>query len=374
MIYLDNAATTPVSPGVRQRINEALETVFGNPSSVHEQGTRAAFALNLSRQTIADSLGADSGEIIFTSGGTEANNFAIFGAIGRSKIKNLRIVTTAAEHPSVLEPVKALERSGCEVIYLKPDANGEISAGDIFGAVNDKTVLVSVMLVNNETGAVNPVKAARQAVRQKNSPAVIHCDAVAAFGKIPLNPAALGVDMLTLSAHKIHGSKGVGALYKAKSIRIKPLMYGGGQEQSLRPGTENLPFIAGFAQAVAEFGRDGYSSEHAAELNRLAKQLLTEAGGVVNSPENALPYVLNVSFPGIPSEVMLNYLSARGIYISAGSACSKGKKSHVLAAMGIAPELQNSAVRISFSKYNTTQEIEILARNIAQALVELKRV
>lgn len=359
MIYLDNSATTKPCRECVEKIHEALTDSFANPSSVHFAGLEAARREEYARGVIADLLGADRSEVYFTSGGTEANCTAVFGGVYGRRFKGKKgVVISAIEHSSVYESAKRLESEGFDVRYLCPDKYGRISADEIYSKIDENTVFVSLMLVNNELGTIEPVQTCADAVRRAGAPALIHCDAVQAFGKIPVNVRKLGVDMLTVSAHKIHGPKGVGALYIKKGVRIKPLLCGGEQEKKIRPGTESVPLIAGFG-AAAQVLDAAASYEKVKDLNLYLRQRLCEITSArINSPEDALPYILNVSFPGVRSETLLNYLSENSVCVSSGSACAKGKLSHTLKALNIGRELADSAIRISFSDENTREDID----------------
>ena len=373
-VYLDNSSTTKPCDRCISQINEALTTDWGNPSSLHLLGFDAEKRIRSAREGIAKLLRALPDEIYFTGSGTEGNNTAILGAARARKKRGNRIVTTAVEHPSVLEPMRALEDEGFEVVYLKPDKTGSITEEQIFDAVNEKTVLVSIMLVNNETGAVMPVAAARSAVKQCGAPALIHCDAVQAFGKMPIDVTKLGVDLLTVSAHKIHGAKGIGALYIKKGTTIKPLVLGGGQEKGMRSGTESVPLICGFGGAVAELGNVNENLNQVKALWQECRDVLLQTGLVtVNSTENGLPYILNVSLSGYRSETLLHFLESRGIYVSSGSACAKGNGSYVLREMGLDARLVDSALRISFSRYNTADDIIRLRDALLEAATKIRR-
>ena len=366
--YFDNSATTAPCSEAVNAVSDALIHCWGNPSSLHSSGNRAKELLDASRADIAKKLGCLPEEIYFTSGGTETNNLAVIGAVHKMRRQGKRIVSTSVEHPSVDEALNQLEAEGFEVIKLKVDGYGRINEKDLYAAVNSNTILVTMMLVNNEVGTIMPVEAARRAVLMARSPALIHCDAVQAFGKMPVKPLALGVDLMTISSHKIHGPKGVGALYVHKGIRINPRTFGGSQENKIRPGTEPMPAIAGFAAAAKVLPDPKKQLEHITALRDYMVSRLEELGDVViNSPPDALPYVTNVSVLGIKSEPMLNFLSDRGISVSAGSACSKGKKSHVLSQMGLDNRRLDSPLRISFSRFTTIQEIDALILGIAEA-------
>lgn len=366
--YFDNSATTAPCSEAVNAVSDALVYCWGNPSSLHASGNRAKELLDSSRADIAKKLGCLPEEICFTSGGTETNNLAVIGAAHKMRRMGKRIVSTSVEHPSVDETLNQLEAEGFEVIKLKVDGYGRICEKDLYAAVTSNTILITMMLVNNEVGTIMPVEAAKRAALMARSPALIHCDAVQAFGKMPIKPSALGVDLMTISSHKIHGPKGVGALYMRKGVKISPRTFGGSQESKLRPGTEAMPAIAGFAAAARALPDPKRELEHIFAMRDYMVSKLSELGDVVvNSPPDALPYVTNISVLGIKSEPMLNFLSDRGISVSAGSACSKGKKSHVLTQMGLDRKRLDSPLRISFSRYTTVQEIDALILGIAEA-------
>lgn len=359
-IYFDNSSTTMVCREAAEKVMEIMTREYGNPSSLHTMGFRAERELTEARASVAGLLHAKSEEITFTSGGTEADNMALFGAAQARKKRGNHIVTTLLEHPAVLNTAKRLEQDGFSVTYLHPDSFGKISPEQVYGAVTADTILVSVMSVNNEVGSILPVEAAARAIADKNAPALLHSDAVQAFGKLPLNPGKAGIDLMSVSAHKIHGPKGVGALYMKKGVHLTPHTYGGGQEKNVRPGTESMPLIAGFGVAVKALPDLSGELKAMEELNRHCRERLKEFPQVtVNSPEDALPYILNISVGGIRAETMLHFLSDREIYVSSGSACSKGKESPVLTAMCLPRERIASALRLSFSRYNTKEEIDI---------------
>ena len=367
-VYFDNSATTAPCPEAVQAVSEAMTVNWGNPSSLHYSGNSANALLESSRKAVADRLGCDPGEVYFTSGGTESNNTALFGAAYQMRRQGSRIVTTSIEHPSVYEAARRLSAEGFDVVMLKPDAYGNISKEALFEAITPDTVLVSMMLVNNELGTVLPVQSIRTAVKRAKSPALIHCDAVQAFGKLPFTPASLGADLISVSSHKIHGPKGSGALYIRSKVKIKPLHYGGEQEKQLRPGTEAMPAIAGFGAAAKALPDTKQELERVTKLRDYLVKRLEDTGiAVINSPTDALPYITGISVPGIKSEPLLNYLSERGICISSGSACSKGKKSRVLTEIGLAPDRLESPVRISFSRYNTREEVDYFIQTLISA-------
>lgn len=366
--YFDNSATTAPCTEAVNAVSHAMTRCWGNPSSLHRSGNLAKELLDSSREAIAKRLSCLPEEIYFTSGGTETNNLALFGAAYQMRRHGRRIVSTSIEHPSVDETLNQLEAEGFEVIKLKVDSFGRISEKDLFAAVNSGTILISIMLVNNEVGTIMPVEAAKRAALMARSPALIHCDAVQAFGKMPIKPAAMGVDLMTISSHKIHGPKGVGALYIRKGVKIKPRTFGGSQENKIRPGTEAMPAIAGFAAAAKALPDPKKELEHITALRDYMVSKLEGLGDIViNSPPDALPYVTNISVLGIKSEPMLNFLSDRGISVSSGSACSKGKKSHVLTQMGLDRRRLDSPLRISFSRFTTVREIDVLITGISDA-------
>ena len=361
-IYLDNSATTRVCEKSAEKVLELMTQCYGNPSSLHKKGLEAQREVAHARQAVAVSLSAQPREIIFTSGGTEANNLAVLGGAAAGRRRGKRIVTTAIEHPSVLEPMRQLEKEGFEVVFLTPDADGRVPEEAVLKAVTGDTILISVMAVNNELGSIQPIEVLKKAVKRAGAPALVHVDGVQAYGKLPLRPEKLGIDLLTVSGHKIHGPKGVGALYVSKNARILPRTFGGGQERELRPGTEAAPLIAGLGAAVEELPdwRQAYSRME--KLRDYTLQKLSGLEGVeVNSPVEGLPYLLNFSALGIRSETMLHFLAQRGIYVSSGSACAKGKQSHVLKAAGLPDSRISSAIRVSFSRENTERDADALA-------------
>ena len=364
-IYLDNSATTRVCEKSAEKVLELMTQCYGNPSSLHKKGLEAQREVAHARQAVAVSLSAQPREIIFTSGGTEANNLAVLGGAAAGRRRGKRIVTTAIEHPSVLEPMRQLEKEGFEVVFLTPDADGRVPEEAVLKAVTGDTILISVMAVNNELGSIQPIEVLKKAVKRAGAPALVHVDGVQAYGKLPLRPEKLGIDLLTVSGHKIHGPKGVGALYVSKNARILPRTFGGGQERELRPGTEAAPLIAGLGAAVEELPdwRQAYSRME--KLRDYTLQKLSGLEGVeVNSPVEGLPYLLNFSALGIRSETMLHFLAQRGIYVSSGSACAKGKQSHVLKAAGLPDSRISSAIRVSFSRENTERDADALAEGV----------
>ena len=373
MVYLDNSATTKVCPEAVRAVREAMTENYGNPSSGHALGRAAGELLVSSRDKIAKALGALREEIYFTSGGTEADNWAIINGAKHNSRVGKHVITTAVEHDAVLKSMKELERLGFEVEYIKPDADGNIPAQRFAEAIRPDTALISVMMVNNETGCVFPITEIARAIKLKKSRALLHVDAVQGFLKIPFKTKTLGADMISISSHKVHGPKGIGALYIKKGLHLPPLIFGGGQENGYRSGTEGLPAIAGFAAAV-EIGlkKLGENSAHMAELKEQLKQLLRDKlPECVMIGAGTAPHILSLSMPGYKSEVMMNFLDAQGICVSKGSACKRGKRSHVLEAMGLANDVMDGSLRVSLSPENTAEEMKIFVEALADARAEL---
>ena len=373
MAYLDNSATTKPDKAVADKIYEMLTVNFGNPSSFHKEGLNANLELRAAREKIANALSCESEEIYFTSGGTEANNLAILGAAEAGKRKGKRIVTTAIEHESVLQSVDELEKQGFEVIRLMPDKQGRITEQQVFDAVNSDTTLVSMMYVNNEVGSIMPVKSIKKAVKRANAPALIHIDCVQAFGKLEVKPSKLGADLVTVTAHKIHGPKGVGALYLKKGTRILPRVFGGEQEKKLRPGTEAIPLIAGFGVAADLIPDLKKQSEKIKEINTYAREgVLTVPGVKINSGDDASDYIINLFVPTfMTSQTVVQHLSSKyGVYVSNGSACAKGKRSHVLTAMKLDDKIIEKSIRVSFSRTTTKGDIDEFVNAIKETVVQ----
>lgn len=336
-------------------------------------GFQANELLEESRAVLARMLGCRSEEVFFTSGGTESNNMALFGVMEHGGKKG-GVVTSSVEHPSVEQAARALGDMGHPVFFAPVDRDGRVDVQAVADAVNGDTELVSVMLVNNELGTIQPVAELFAAVKQKNPRVITHCDCVQAFGKIEVRPARLNADLVTVSAHKIHGPKGVGALYVRRGVHLRPRVFGGGQERGVRCGTENLPGVAGFAAAAQALpGLKQSEAAVRALRDRLIGGLSTMADVAVNSPPDALPYIVNASFLGIPAQPMINFLSARGICVSGGSACSSGHRSRVLTACGLEPRVIDSAIRISLSHDTTEQEINELLAGLSDALKTIRR-
>jgi len=371
-IYLDNSATTRQYDEVTSLMAEVASNFYGNPSSLHTKGIEAERLVRNARETIAETMGADPREIYFTSGGTESNNLAIRGYLDANPRKGKHIIATKIEHPSVLEVYRHLEENGYRVDYIGVDKEGRIDTQELKDKINRETALISIIIVNNETGTIQQMEEISAIRDSKNPQAVIHADAVQAYGKIPLNPSRAGIGLMSVSAHKIHGPKGTGALYASGKIKLKPLFYGGGQETLLRSGTENVPGIAGFGLAAKmTFEKLDENYRKVAQLKKNFIELL-EGSGIcfkVVSPDDGLPYILNISFDNVKAEVLLHHLEQKKIFVSTGSACSSRKniRSHVLAAMGVPPEAAMGSIRFSFSGFNTPEEI----KNTVEALKEI---
>ncbi|MBQ6020520.1 MAG: cysteine desulfurase, partial [Clostridia bacterium] len=367
--YLDNSATTPMCQPAIDDMYKMMTDCCGNPSSKHQLGINAEEELSKARRRVARAVGCAEEEIYFSPSGTAANNTAIFGAARLAGKRGGRIITTSLEHPSVKEPIKRLEANGFETVRLRADREGKISLQELKNALTPNTVLVSMMCVNNEIGSINPIREAAQLVRASGCKALFHCDAVQAFGKLDIKPSRLGVDLMTVSAHKIHGPKGVGALYIRKGVKLPAYLLGGGQESGMFSGTEAMPNIVGFGAAASALPE---LKEQYQKTAYLKNRLLDAVSGCdriyVNSPSDALPYVINLSVLGIPSEVMINYLSYHGICVSGGSACKKGRRSDVLTAIGLQPQRIDSAIRISLSRFTTENELDALSDKIFDAI------
>ncbi len=374
MVYLDNSATTKPCEKAVQKAYTMMTENFGNPSSLHFCGFNAKKELDNARSSIANFLSCQENEIFFTPSGTVANNTAILGTTKAKHREGKKVITTLLEHPSVLKHFEILNEQGFEVVYLKPDSQGEISLEELSNAVDENTILVSVMAVNNEVGSIQDISKIKGIIKDNKSNAYFHCDAVQAFGKIVLKPKKLGIDLMSMSAHKIHGIKGAGALYVSKGVRILPTIAGGGQENGLISGTEALPAICAFGEAVNDIGNVERNLAKVADVrNYFIEKIATLQKVYVNSPEDALPYIINISVEGVPSQVMLNSLSSMGICVSAGSACAKGHRSDVLTAMGVLPKGIDSAIRISLAKTTTKNEMDLLYNGIVDTINRVRR-
>lgn len=370
MIYLDNSATTQPCREAVEAMMHAMTGLWANPSALYNFGIDAARELRAARHSVAAALGAEPDRVFFTSGGTEADNWAILGTARRFGKKNKHIITTAIEHHAVLNTVKELEAQGYEVTYLQPDSQGRITTDALKGALRRDTCLVSVMMVNNEVGSVMPISQMAKLTHKLCPDAIFHTDAVQGFLKVPFQAKSLGADLVSISSHKVHGPKGAGALYISPRLKSFPaLLLGGGQEGSYRSGTEAMPAILAFGaacKAMQETFRADISRESAL-ISALAVTLSGIPGVVVNGCHEA-PHVLNLSIPGIPTQNIINILQDASICVSAGSACAKGHRSHTLTAMGLSPEIMDSSFRVSISRQTTQEEltklVEVIQRDI----------
>ena len=360
-IYLDHAATTPVCPAAVQAAVEAMTEGCGNPSSVYPLGKAAAQRREADRAVVAGALGCLPEELFFTSCGTEGDNWAISAAVELNRRKGNHVVTTAIEHSAVLEPMKALQAKGFEVTFLKPDKTGHIDPQAVAEAVRPDTILVSMMLVNNEVGSLLPVRAAADAIRAAGSPALLHTDAVQGFLKVPFTPRELGADFVTICGHKVRAPKGIGGLYIKKKLipKVKPLLLGGGQERGLRPGTEPTAQIAAFAAAVAAWAPG--TSEAIRGVKDYAADKLSAIDGVELIDRGDAPHILPISLPAFSGQSLVEALGSQGVYVSSGSACHRGKPSHVFAAMPLNPKVKLGALRVSFGPESTREEADTLA-------------
>ena len=374
-VYFDNAATTRVRPEAAEAAVRVMTEVYGNPSSTHLMGRNAKKELEQARESVARAIGASAEEIFFTSCGTEADNLAISGAAEAMRHRGRHAVVSATEHDAVGKSAEKLAASGWEITSVAPDRAGRITAEAVRGALRPDTVLVSVMLVNNETGAVNPISDIAAAVKDSGCGALIHTDAVQALCKVPFSVKTLGADLVSLSSHKIHGPKGVGALLIRSGAKIMSLLLGGGQERGLRSGTEALPAIAAFGEAArlgaSEMEETVKSMRAVRELTvSLLREKLPDC---VFIGEGDAPHILSISLPGYRSEVLMNYLEAEGVFVSKGSACKKGARSHVLTAMNLPSRVIDGALRVSFSKYSTPDEAEFFVQKLSEAASRLVR-
>ncbi len=369
MIYFDNAASSPLTKEVKAVWQEAMD-VFANPSSLHSLGFAAEKRLRAARGYVASSIGADPSEIYFTSGGTEADNTAIFGAVKKLRREGNRILTTDSEHPAVLECMKVLEKEGFEVIYLSTK-NGELNLEEVREAISEKTILAAVMHTNNETGARYDIASLSRIVKGKNPRALVFSDGVQGYMKSDVIPKRLGIDLLSLSSHKIHGPKGVGALYIKKGLQLPPLLLGGGQEKGIRSGTENLPGILAFGEAARRGfeNREENRETMSAVRNRIMELLEGEKRISFHIPKDPSCHVLSLSVEGFRSEVLLHILSEKGVFVSSGSACSSKKgKSPVLKSFGLSDKERDSTVRLSFSHLNTVAEGEEFVKRLKEVM------
>ena len=379
--YLDNAATTRVFPEVREMMVHVMEEDFGNPSSKHTKGITAENYIKEAKETICTQLKCKPKEIIFTSGGTESNNMAFIGTAIANRRAGKHVITTRIEHASVHEPMAYLEEMGYDVTYLPVDSTGRVSVEELENAIREDTFLISIMYVNNEVGSVQPIEQIGQMLKKKHPQILFHVDAIQAFGKYKIVPKKLGVDMMSVSGHKIHGPKGSGFLYVNEKVKIRPILFGGGQQDGMRSGTENVPAIAGLGVAVKEI-YTGHS-EKRAKLYELKKRLiagLQDVGGVtinalIDPIEETAPHIVSVSFANTRSEVMLHALAQKGVFVSSGSACSSNhpELSGTLQAIGVKSELLDSTLRFSFSVMTTSEEIDYAIAVVKEVLPVLRK-
>ncbi len=380
-IYLDNSATTKPRRSVIDAMINMMEEEYGNPSSLHRMGFDAEKRVEASRKTIADFLNVSQDEIVFTSGGTESNNIAVQGVVNKYKRNGNHIITSSIEHPSVMNIFKHYEENGYDVTYLDVDSDGRIDLKQLEESISDRTILVSIMYVNNETGVVEPIKEIKETIKKVNQETKLHVDGVQAFGKIDIDIKGLGIDVFSFSSHKIHGPKGIGGLFIKKGLNLNPIIFGGGQEKNLRSGTENTPAIVGLGKAVDEIANT-FKEENA----RIKAVKLYFYNKIVDNikdiktnsllDERSSPHILNISFLGIKGEVLLHYLESDNIYVSTGSACSsKGKsKSSVLKALNLTDNEIEGAIRFSFSYENTIEEMDIVVGKVKLAVEEIRKI
>ena len=371
--YLDNSATTRVCPEAAEAALRAMTESYGNPSSTHTLGREAKKLLDLSRKQAADALGCLPKELVFTSCGSESDNWAILGGAEAMKRRGKHVISSAVEHDAVRKSLDELESRGFEVTRLRPDRTGAIPVEAVREALRPDTVLLSLMLVNNETGAVTDISGVSRLLRETGSLALLHCDAVQAFLKLPFTAKSLGADLISVSGHKIHAPKGVGALYIRSGLRLKPFILGGGQEDGRRAGTEAMPQIAAFGAACA-LG-SAHLAENAARMadhQREIVQRLSAAIPELRWVETAAPHILSISLPGYRSEVLMNFLEAREVYVSKSSACKKGGRSHVLEAIGLDARTIDGAIRIGLSRYTTAEDIDALCQGLIDARSSLR--
>lgn len=388
--YLDNAATTRVSSSVKDIMVEALEINYGNPSSMHRKGIEAENYIKEAKEIIAKTIKVDQKEIVFTSGGTESNNFALIGAALANARAGKHIITTRFEHPSVHNPLLALEEMGFRISFVSVDGNGLIDMVSLLNEICDETILVSIMHVNNEVGAVQDIANIAKQIKSKKADILFHVDAIQGFGKFKIYPKRENIDMMSVSGHKIHGPKGSGFLYIKDKLKIKPIIHGGGQQKGFRSGTENVPAIAGLAQAVKEIYEN--HEEKVDRLYELKKHFIEEVSLIEDTKVNAIfeeendlsleerikktaPHVVSVSFAGVRSEVLLHALEDQGVYVSAGSACASNHPSlsGTLQAIGIEKALLDSTIRFSFSVNTTMEEIDYALSVLKDILPKLRR-
>lgn len=377
--YFDNSATTKVLDSVRNIVVKTMTEDYGNPAAKHRKGMEAEQYIRDARKIIADTMKVQEKEILFTSGGSESNNMALIGTAWANQRAGKHIISTSIEHPSVYNPLGVLEELGFEVTILPVDHDGHISLKELEEAIRPDTILVSTMYVNNEVGAVEPVEEISKIIKAKNPSTLYHVDAIQAYGKYVIRPKKQGIDLLSVSSHKIHGPKGVGFLYIRNGVKIKPLIYGGGQQAGLRSGTENVPGVAGFGAAAKEM-----YTNHAEKIQKLIelKDYMTDRlgeieGTVINSKkgEASAPQIVSVSFEGVRSEVLLHALEDKGVYVSSGSACSSNHPgiSGTLKGIGVAQKLLDSTIRMSFGMFNTKEEVDYTIDVLKELVPVLRR-
>ncbi|MBR1742246.1 MAG: cysteine desulfurase [Lachnospiraceae bacterium] len=380
--YLDNAATTQVYSEVCDVMRKVLLEDFGNPSSKHTKGLEAENYIKHGAEIIAEQLKCKPKEIVFTSGGTEANNMALFGAANANKRVGKHIITTVIEHASVLEPVNVLEKTGYDVTYLPVDTEGRVAVSELAKEIKEDTFLVSVMYVNNEVGSVQPVEEIGRYLKEKHPRILFHVDAIQAFGKYRIKPGKTGIDLMSVSGHKLHGPKGTGFLYVREGVKLSPVLFGGGQQRNMRSGTENVPGIAGLMTAVKKAYEE--HEKKVEKLYALKKRLMEGLGQYEGITFHAVekermgetaPHILSVGFSGIKSEVLLHALAGKGVYVSSGSACSSNhpQLSGTLKAIGVKDELLDSTLRFSFSTFNTEEEVGLAVRAVGEVLPMLRK-
>ena len=373
--YFDNSATTPVYPEVRDLMVKIMEEDYGNPSSLHMKGVTAARYIKDARESLAGEMKVMPKEIVFTSGGTESNNMALIGGALANRRAGNKIITTSVEHASVGSPMEFLAGMGFDVVRIGVDSSGQIDMDQLMSEVDDDTIIVSVMYVNNEIGAVMPIADIARLIKEKNPNVLFHVDAIQAFGKYRIYPKRMGIDMMSISGHKFHGPKGVGALFIRDRVKVKPIIYGGGQQSGMRSGTENVPGIAGMALA-AEITYNGLEEkmEHLRQLKEHLISELTQIDDVYSNSGDA-PHIASITFKGVRSEVMLHALEEREVYVSSGSACSSNKQhaSGTLKAIGLPQDKLESTLRFSFSPENTMEQVDYTVECCRQLLPVLRR-
>lgn len=378
-VYLDNSATTRCLPSVAELMTKIMCEDYGNPSSMHRKGVESEKYLRYAREVIAKNLKVQEKEILFTSCGTESDNIALIGTAFANYRSGQHIITTAIEHPAILQTCAYLEEQGFKVTYLPVDNNGRIRLSDLDAAITDETILVSIMHTNNEIGSLQPIVEAGELIKRRNPRIVFHVDAVQGYGKFRIHPKKMNIDLLSVSAHKIHGPKGVGFLYINDKVKVKPIIFGGGQQKGMRSGTENVAGIAGMAKAIEEAYEN--LDEKVSRLYALKAKFVEQISQIEGIKINGLtgiesaPHVVSVSMEGIRSEVVLHALEDKGIYVSAGSACASNKPafSATLKAIGIEKQYLDSTLRFSFSTFTTEEEIDYTVRQLSELLPMLRR-